>query len=96
MVGAAYRLPALIAAAALAAGCTTERVIERPVPMRAPALCTTDCDYPARTPATNGELLEDYQARGAALACYAARLQCIRDMQETLRWGAQSTGSALP
>ena len=61
-------------------GCTTERIIERPIPIKPPTLCITDCPYPVKTPATNGELLESWQAQREALSCYAARMQCVREM----------------
>ena len=61
-------------------GCTTERVIERPVPVKIPTLCLTACPYPDRIPATNGELAEDWRARGDALGCYAARMDCVREL----------------
>lgn len=73
------RLAAVFASLALS-GCVTERIIERPVPIQPPSLCITACPHPERVPATNGELLEDYQARGAALACMESRQACIREM----------------
>ena len=76
MVRATYLLPAV----ALLAGCVTERIIERPVPISPPSLCVTDCPYPTTTPATNGALLEAYQAQREALACYASRMQCVREV----------------
>ena len=75
MVRAAYLLP-LVALT----GCTTERIIERPVPIQPPSLCLQSCRYSVDTPKTNGELLERYQERGEALACYESRLQCLREM----------------
>jgi len=63
-------------------GCTTERIIERPVPVKIPSLCLTDCPYPDRIPATNGELAEDWRARGDALECYASRIACVREMTQ--------------
>ena len=66
----------------LLTGCTVERVIERPVPAKIPSLCLTDCPYPERTPATNGELAEDWRARGDALTCYQSRLECVRELSQ--------------
>jgi hypothetical protein len=63
-------------------GCATERIIERPVPVKIPSLCLTACPYPDRIPATNGELAEDWRARGDALACYESRLQCVKEMTQ--------------
>lgn len=60
-------------------GCTTERIIERPIPVKPPTLCTTDCPYSTVPPATNGDLLLQWRERGEALACYAARMQCVRE-----------------
>ena len=61
-------------------GCVTERVIERPVPATVPSLCVTECPYPVKTPATNGELAESWRDRGEALECYAARMACVREL----------------
>lgn len=61
-------------------GCTTERIIERPVPIQPPSLCLQSCPVPEGQPATNGELLERYQAQREALACMESRLACIREM----------------
>ena len=75
MVRAAYLLP-LVALT----GCTTERIIERPVPIQPPSLCLQSCPYSTENPQTNGQLLEAFQARGEALACMESRLACIREM----------------
>jgi hypothetical protein len=79
---ATYRKTAAVAviAATLSYGCTTERVIERPVPVKVPSLCLTACPYPERVPQTNGELAEDWRARGEALVCYSSRLECVREL----------------
>jgi hypothetical protein len=75
----------ILCAAVLAAGCTQpvrpcapqvveiERVERVPVP----AECLQPCAEPAGVPGTNGELLEAYAARGEALACYRARVECV-------------------
>ncbi len=73
------RLAALFASLALS-GCVTERIIERPVPIQPPSLCLQACIYDVDTPQTNGELLERFQAQREALACYEARMQCIREL----------------
>lgn len=61
-------------------GCTTERIIERPVPIQPPSLCLQSCPYSTDNPQTNGQLLEAFQAQREALACYESRLQCVREM----------------
>ena len=61
-------------------GCVTERIIERPVPLQPPTLCVTDCPVPEGAPTTNGQLLEAYQALREAVACYATRMQCVREV----------------
>ena len=66
----------------LLASCVTERIIERPVPIQPPSLCLTDCPVPDTVPTTNGALLEAYQGLREAVACYAARMQCVREMAE--------------
>lgn len=65
-------------------GCVSERIIERPVPIQPPSLCLQSCIYDNSQPTTNGELLERFQAQREALACYEARLQCIREMSARL------------
>jgi len=78
------RLVAAVCCLSALTGCalTKERVIERPVPVKIPSLCLTACPYPDRIPATNGELAEDWRARGDALGCYESRLQCVREMTQ--------------
>ena len=70
----------LLAATLALSGCTTERIIERPVPIQPPSLCLQSCPVPEGQPATNGELLERYQVQREALACYEARLACVREV----------------
>lgn len=74
------RLVAAACALSTLTGCVTERIIERPVPIQPPALCLTDCPVPDTVPETNGALLEQYQALREAVACYAARMQCVKEM----------------
>lgn len=76
MVKPAYLLPAVV----LLAGCVTERVVERPVPVKLPSICTSDCPVPETVPVTNGDLLVSWRERGEALACYRIRLACVREM----------------
>lgn len=83
------RIACCLSLVVLLSGCVTERIIERPVPIQPPSLCVTDCPVPERTPATNGELLEDYQALREAVACYAIRMACVREL-------AQSKASVQP
>jgi hypothetical protein len=77
MVRTAYLLPALILS-----GCVTHEVREVPVPIKPPTLCVTDCPAPEGIPQTNGELALQWRERGEALACYAARMQCIREVSQ--------------
>lgn len=62
------------------AGCVTHEIREVPVPIKPPTLCVTDCPWPAEIPTTNGQLAESWRARGEALECYAARMQCVREL----------------
>jgi len=78
MVRAAYLLPAVV----LLAGCVTEKVIERPVPIKPPSLCLTACPYSTEVPKTNGDLAVQWRERGEALECYAARQECVREMAQ--------------
>lgn len=73
------RIACFLSALALT-GCVTERIIERPVPIQPPSLCVTDCPVPEGKPTTNGELLEQYQALREAVACYAIRMACVREV----------------
>ena len=64
------------------AGCVTERIIERPVPIRPPSLCLTDCPAPEGVPATNGDLAVAWRERGEAIECYRVRMQCVRELTQ--------------
>ena len=71
----------VVAACALPlVGCVTHEVREVPVQIKPPTLCVTDCPAPEGVPTTNGELAEAWRARGEAIDCYAARMQCIREL----------------
>ena len=76
------RLVAAACALSTLTGCVTERIIERPVPIQPPSLCLTDCPYSTETPVTNGDLALQWRERGEALQCYAARMQCVREMAQ--------------
>lgn len=83
MGGGGYRMPArlILAIASLSlGGCTTERIIEKPVPATVPSLCVTECPAPEGTPTTNGELAVQWRERGEAIACYQARQACVREL----------------
>jgi len=70
---------------ALMSGCATTPepctpvTVEVPVVERVavPAECLMPCLVAGGVPRTNGALLEGYVARGEALACYQARLECV-------------------
>jgi hypothetical protein len=77
------RLVGSLAIALLMAGCVPREIVrEVIVPARIPSLCTTDCPVPEGIPATNGELAESWASRGEALACYRARMACVREMTD--------------